>query len=1436
MDSSSVLLVSDQYVTSKENSESINRQVGQTLTGAGRKVYSTVLEDTEEDRKCAEADGVELILPTCIKGDTRKPCMEWLTFDHRTRYSSLPQDVGWIVGHAGVTSKAAATIKEECFPKASLSLVTQTIPEDTEKFKEEEKAMGIGEKEDSIRQDAEKADTVFSVGHRTHDHFTNTFCAIPKDKRPTHYLFLPEPSELFQKTTVEYRETKEKVVLLISRVNTVEKVKGFDLATKVLSKVVEMSHDRIKLRIRGVTEEEYQASMDILQASINSGKLIPTLLPQGTQEDICRDMQQAHLVLMPSRTEPFGLIGLEAMAAGVPVLISDQSGLATLVNQVIPEFHHSVLRITGNDSIDVRQWADQIGKVLEMSKAEHSRAAALKQRLLKSRYWEESHQQLLQAFGGTGNDTKQPTTAPVQKRKRVKALMPNDDRSGKYPKPDATEMQQADRMSEAHRTLLLRNYLVISLDLDVTRVLDYLHQHGVLTDGMRQDILAIPEDQRHHRARKLLTWILNGGDSAFTIFRTALDQVGYRHLMELLTEDHQEPMPPMPMALAIYPGFQSNRPSASHTFSDVEQPQLAVQNQTLLTTVKQELAKESFTVQEKKQILQLKTEMRDEELKALYMYQENVVKSLERAKTFLSEEILVTRFDELLAKVEEKQATIVNTYRDCVILFLTYSSQANFDNFWGSYTSQSLSDTLSELLITEELRRLDGGDQLVVRTLVLEDDCRAWMDFFEKDEQQTTEAPDDTYMQKLISELASVELEQQMGRQRRPRERSSVAGSSGTSESGCSGTYTPTDGQDTQVMKNLFAKLNTPAVKEDKAQKCDLYCEIGDLYRTKLHILPSALQYYQNMLECSQELSENTKQAKAYSRLGLTCDMLGLQQEAYRNHERALAIYGVETRNETDICVAYKNLASSLALSGQVSDANTNYESALAVAIETGNKTEQMDIYCMLGDLHRKQLHDEPQVSHKYYTEMLALAKDLGRKDKERQAYNRLGVVCEDMQDNESALEWHQKYLKSSQEDGAENEQITAHTNIAASHKALGKLDLARSHYQSAMYIAMETGNKTKLMDIDCKLGDLHRKKLHEPQVSYTYYTEMLAHARDLGRKDMEEMAYNRLELACGDMQHNEAALEWSQKYLKMKQDSGDKTSQSTAHKNIADSYKELGKLDLARSHYQSAMDIAMETGNKTEEMDIYCKMGDLHREQLHEQQVSHIYYTAMLALARDLGRKDMEKLAYNRLGVTHYDMGKYEAALKWSQKSLKMKQESGDRTEEMSEHRNLAASYKALGKLHLARSHYQSAMTIAMEIGDITEQMDIYCELGDLLRKQINKPQASNEYYTEMLVLASDLGRKDKERLAYNKLGVVHYDIGNYEEGLQWSQKFLEMSLENDDKAGQITAHKNIAASFKALGKLDLARSHYQSALTVAMETGDKQQQENIAENLANL
>ncbi|CAH1244172.1 Hypp7217 [Branchiostoma lanceolatum] len=220
-------------------------------------------------------------------------------------------------------------------------------------------------------------------------------------------------------------------------------------------------------------------------------------------------------------------------------------------------------------------------------------------------------------------------------------------------------VHQANPMSEAHRTILLRNYPTIYQDLDATRVLDYLHEHRVITEEMRQEILTIPEDQRHQRTRRLLDHILQSGDEAFITFRTALGHAGYPHLVELLTGGQQQLMPQFWLQ---FPEFWLQFPE--------------------------------FWLQ----------------------------------------------FPEFWLQFQEFWLQFPEFYRIGLIPM-----------------GGDLSTTLSELLLTEEMRGLEGGDQLVVKTLVLEQDVTVWRNFYRKGDPQ----PQDEQVEQVTSQLASPDTSRQ---------------------------------------------------------------------------------------------------------------------------------------------------------------------------------------------------------------------------------------------------------------------------------------------------------------------------------------------------------------------------------------------------------------------------------------------------------------------------------------------------------------------------------------------------------------------------------------------------------------------------------------------------------------------------------------------------
>ncbi|XP_035661040.1 uncharacterized protein LOC118405599 [Branchiostoma floridae] len=388
-----VVVLNDEYGTAKGGVSTIHCQLAALLASKGAEVYSTVLGATEDDKQDAALHGVQLIFPTTSKRDKRKPCLDWLTFDHKTRYPDLPP-VDFIVGHVPITSHAARQIKEQRFPDAKLVQVTHVMPEDTSQYKSDERVLSIGDEQRNILEDLEHADVIISVGPYLHDYYK-----LETQGFEPHHEFLPKPSDIFSIARVKYVDASTKVVLSVGRVKGVERLKGYDLVAKSMIQVF-IALPNTKWRARGITKEDFQESRDIIQS--NAGKINFTPLEYGTQKELRKDMEKASVVLMPSRAEPFGLVGLESIAAGVPVLVSHKSGLAMFLKKQDPEFDRTIVEIEDDDDEAAKTLSKRIIKILKDGPREFQAAQSLKKKLLDSKYWTASHANVIQTFGLEG--------------------------------------------------------------------------------------------------------------------------------------------------------------------------------------------------------------------------------------------------------------------------------------------------------------------------------------------------------------------------------------------------------------------------------------------------------------------------------------------------------------------------------------------------------------------------------------------------------------------------------------------------------------------------------------------------------------------------------------------------------------------------------------------------------------------------------------------------------------------------------------------------------------------------------------------------------------------------------------------------------------------------------------------------------------------------
>ncbi|XP_070537523.1 uncharacterized protein [Ptychodera flava] len=370
----SILILNDEWGTSKGGISSLNQQVAYQAKEAGFEVYVTVLKADEDDIDDAEEHGINLIIAETI-GNT-EPDIDWLEVYHKVHFPNLEEisDLKVIIGHVPLTSRAALEIRKNRFSDSRVFLFIHVIPEDIEVHKENWTPEKVEERESNILSESEGADAVFSVGPRIYSHFDSKFRAMSKGVK--HIEYIPRPQDdFFDINITRPKDTHPIQILTFGRVAGVANLKGYDIVASALSRVTDLYHTmRLpppKWIVRGVAKGLHDESNEYIRNRLksNHGKYLKiNLYPYGTQDKIRRDLKQSHLVLMASRSEPFGLVGLEAIAAGIPVLVTVNSGLAQFIKREFPvEANQMIVDVGVNDvdiDNDIDTWRDRVIDVL----------------------------------------------------------------------------------------------------------------------------------------------------------------------------------------------------------------------------------------------------------------------------------------------------------------------------------------------------------------------------------------------------------------------------------------------------------------------------------------------------------------------------------------------------------------------------------------------------------------------------------------------------------------------------------------------------------------------------------------------------------------------------------------------------------------------------------------------------------------------------------------------------------------------------------------------------------------------------------------------------------------------------------------------------------------------------------------------------------------
>ena len=357
-----VTLLASEWKSSKGGLSTLNRELAiQFAKHPNVSVTFFVPKCSQTDKRVAGIHNVRVIEAEERPGYDQT---DWLAFP--------PKDllIDFVVGHGVVLGRPAQIIRNS--HNCKWLQVVHTAPDELAMFKDYPDAIPKGEeKQWNELTLCEMADVVMAVGPKLVESYSAYLSSCGKG---VHNL---TPGIFTELSSSKLSTQKNKFrILVFGRGDSEDfQVKGFDIAAQAVAKLNDRSY---RLTFVGAPKgSERQVANSLLGQGLSGGQLTV----YGYHEDrerLTKLLCASNLAVIPSRTEGFGLTALEALSAGLPFLVSQNSGFGEAIQEI--PFGTSFIV----DSEDPECWAEAIKRVRQKG----SERAIQECRELRTRYSE----------------------------------------------------------------------------------------------------------------------------------------------------------------------------------------------------------------------------------------------------------------------------------------------------------------------------------------------------------------------------------------------------------------------------------------------------------------------------------------------------------------------------------------------------------------------------------------------------------------------------------------------------------------------------------------------------------------------------------------------------------------------------------------------------------------------------------------------------------------------------------------------------------------------------------------------------------------------------------------------------------------------------------------------------------------------------------------
>ena len=373
----------DEWGSSKGGLSTLNRELAKHLARQpGLEVTILLPNYTESERQDADTFNVRLATPEL----ETKPVSDRI---EKLCYPSKDLNIDVVIGHGQKLGAPAQVIAEQ--RKCKRVHIVHTASEELAMFKKSEKAIPKGEEKHQNEIDlCKEADVVVAIGPKLRESVTANLRWCGRNEHVINIT--PGIFSEFAKINQASEEEGKFRILVFGRGDSEDfELKGYDVAAKAVAGLNDESYHLIFVGAPKGKEEEVKNRL--LECGISSTQLFLRGFTES-REKLKEFLCEADLAIMPSRTEGFGLTALEALSAGLPILVGSNSGFGQAICAV--KFGSS--SVVGSD--DPLKWGEVIKGVRQKTrKLRLKEARSLRKWYHKEYNWETQCEMLVQKMG-----------------------------------------------------------------------------------------------------------------------------------------------------------------------------------------------------------------------------------------------------------------------------------------------------------------------------------------------------------------------------------------------------------------------------------------------------------------------------------------------------------------------------------------------------------------------------------------------------------------------------------------------------------------------------------------------------------------------------------------------------------------------------------------------------------------------------------------------------------------------------------------------------------------------------------------------------------------------------------------------------------------------------------------------------------------------------